>query len=34
MGNPKRPGLKLGAKTEFLVIGDVIPEHENALRRS
>jgi hypothetical protein len=28
-GNPKRPGLKLGARTEFPVIGDVIPGHEN-----
>jgi hypothetical protein len=29
---PKRPGLRLGARTEFLVIGDVIPGHEEALR--
>jgi len=33
MGNPKRPGLKLGARTEFLVIGDVIPGHEETLRK-
>lgn len=30
---PKRPGLRLGARTEFLVIGDVIPGHEEALRQ-
>ena len=29
----KRPGLKCGARTEFLVIGDVIPGHEDALRQ-
>jgi hypothetical protein len=33
MAHPKRPGLKLGARTEFLVIGDVIPGHEEALRQ-
>jgi hypothetical protein len=33
MGTVKRPGLKLGARTEFLVIGDVIPGHEEALRK-
>jgi hypothetical protein len=33
MAHPKRPGLKCGAKTEFLVIGDVIPGHEDALRQ-
>ncbi len=33
MGTAKRPGLKLGARTEFLVIGDVIPGHEPALRQ-
>jgi hypothetical protein len=32
-GGPQRPGLKLGARTEFLVIGDVIPGHEEALRQ-
>jgi hypothetical protein len=33
MATAKRPGLKLGARTEFLVIGDVIPGHEAALRQ-
>ena len=33
MTDRKRPGLKLGARTEFLVIGDVIPGHEDALRQ-
>jgi hypothetical protein len=33
MTHPKRTGLKCGAKTEFLVIGDVIPGHEEALRQ-
>jgi hypothetical protein len=33
MTQPKRTGLKVGAKTEFLVIGDVIPGHEDALRQ-
>lgn len=26
-------GLKIGARTEFLVIGDVIPGHEDTLRQ-
>lgn len=33
MAQPKRPGLKVGARTEFLVIGDVIPGHEETLRK-
>ena len=33
MVHPKRPGLKVGARTEFLVIGDVIPGHEDVLRQ-
>ena len=33
MGTVKRPGLKLGARTEFLVIGDVIPGHEERCAR-
>lgn len=33
MADPKRPGLKLGARTEFLVIADVIPGHEDVLRQ-
>jgi hypothetical protein len=33
MADPQRPGLKLGSRTEFLVIGDVIPGHEDALRQ-
>ena len=33
MADPKRPGLKLGARTEFLVIADVIPGHEDTLRQ-
>ena len=33
MARPKRTGLKVGARTEFLVIGDVIPGHEDALRQ-
>ena len=33
MAAPKRPGLKVGARTEFLVIGDVIPGHEEVLRQ-
>ena len=32
MAQPKRTGLKVGARTEFLVVGDVIPGHEDALR--
>jgi hypothetical protein len=30
---PQVPGLKVGARTEFLAIGDVIPGHEDALRQ-
>ena len=33
MTEPQVPGLKAGARTEFLVIGDVIPGHEDALRQ-
>jgi tetratricopeptide (TPR) repeat protein len=33
MTPPHRPGLQLGARTEFFVIGDVIPGHEDALRQ-
>ena len=33
MAEPQVPGLKVGARTEFLVIGDVIPGHEEALRQ-
>lgn len=33
MADPQRPGLKLGARTEFFVIADVIPGHEDALRQ-
>jgi hypothetical protein len=33
MADPQRPGLKVGARTEFLVIGDVIPGHEDTLRQ-
>jgi hypothetical protein len=33
MGTVKRPGLHVGARTEFLVIGDVIPGHEETLRK-
>jgi hypothetical protein len=33
MVHPKRTGLKVGARTEFLVIGDVIPGQESVLRR-
>ena len=33
MTQPQVPGLRLGARTEFLVIGDVIPGHEDALRQ-
>jgi len=33
MADQKRPGLKVGARTEFLVIADVIPGHEDALRQ-
>jgi hypothetical protein len=31
MADPQRPGLQLGSRTEFFVIGDVIPGHEDAL---
>jgi hypothetical protein len=31
--HPKRPGLKTGSRTEFTVIGDVIPGHEEVLRQ-
>jgi hypothetical protein len=30
--DPQVPGLTNGARTEFLVIGDIIPGHEDALR--
>jgi hypothetical protein len=33
MADPQVPGLRLGARTEFCVIGDVIPGHEEALRQ-
>jgi hypothetical protein len=33
MTEPQVPGLKAGSRTEFLVIGDVIPGHEDALRQ-
>jgi hypothetical protein len=33
MAEPQVPGLRLGARTEFLVIGDVIPGHEETLRQ-
>ena len=33
VAHPKRTGLRVGARTEFLVIGDVIPGHEDALRQ-
>jgi hypothetical protein len=33
MTHLKRPGLKRGARTEFLVINDVIPGHEETLRQ-
>jgi hypothetical protein len=33
MTHPKRPGLKVGSRTEFTVLGDVIPGHEDALRQ-
>ena len=32
--NEYRAGLKVGARSEFLVIGDVIPGHEEALRQT
>ena len=34
MTEPQVPGLKAGSRTEFLVIGDVIPGHEDALREA
>src|SRR5215208_5068886 len=34
MTEPQVPGLKAGSRTEFLVIGDVIPGHEDALRQA
>jgi hypothetical protein len=33
MADQTRPGLKVGVRTEFLVIGDVIPGHEDTLRQ-
>jgi hypothetical protein len=33
MAEPHRPGLKVGSRTEFCVIGDVIPGHEDTLRQ-
>ena len=33
MGAAKRPGLKLGARTEFLVIADVAPGHLEELKK-
>ena len=33
MTDPQRPGLKVGSRTEFCVIADVIPGHEDALRQ-
>jgi hypothetical protein len=32
-GEPQVPGLKVGARTEFCAIGDVIPGHLDALRQ-
>lgn len=32
--NEYRTGLKIGARSEFLAIGDVAPEHEEALRQT
>jgi hypothetical protein len=34
MARPKRTGLKVGARTEFLVIGHVISGHEDGLRQA
>ena len=34
MTEPQDSGLKAGSRTEFLVIGDVIPGHEDALRQA
>src|ERR1043165_4263997 len=33
MSDPQVPGLRVGARTEFCVIGDVIPGHEEMLRQ-
>jgi len=33
VAHPRRSGLRVGARTEFLVIGEVIPGHEDALRQ-
>jgi hypothetical protein len=32
--NEYRAGLKVGSRSEFLAIGDVIPGHEEELRRT
>ena len=34
MADQQRPGLKLGARSEFFVIGDVIPGHADALSQA
>ena len=34
MTEPQYSGMKAGSRTEFLVIGDVIPGHEDALREA
>ncbi len=34
MENPKRPGLKSGVRTEFTIIGNVKPGHEQVLRET
>ena len=34
MTEPQVPGLRAGSRMEFLVIGDVIPGHEDALRQA
>jgi len=34
MENPKRPGLRSGARTEFTIIGNVKPGHEQVLREA
>jgi hypothetical protein len=34
MAGPQRPGLNVGSRTEFLVIGDVVPGHEDVLRKT
>jgi hypothetical protein len=33
MAHPERPGLQLGSRTEFFVVGNVIPGHEDTLRQ-